>query len=386
MGIYARHNGEWYNVYEGGKLGGSFSPAQIVTPPQGTSGLDVQTFSVKDKQGNNKTIYLLPGDTGMARSLAFTEEAQESVDEALRQAVLTTEVPDDFDGDPITLLPKNMQSSLRNSVETVSVPKLSATYTVELTGGVLPGVMVGAGGAGGSSGATYYGGGGGSGAVIGHGAHVPVILPVQGEATYIITVAPTSPGGTPTGTSVLNMGLPTTIAVEGQEPFQVAIGGGRGWGNYTGSASQPAVSGASGGGGHGASPYGFNNYGLGTPGLGNDGASGPIAGNYSGGGGGYSSPGNARDGGNGFDLATALNLSTTDPDTLALLGLVTQDGFIAGGGTGVNGGTATGGGGQYTGGISRDGKDFTGGGGSGHGAAISGSGGAGMALLITETP
>lgn len=336
-------SGIWVKVFpDDGGGGGGFSPAQIVTPPVSVSGPSVISYNIKDADGNAMTAYLLPGNTGTASSLARGEDG----------------------------------------VSAAAVPQASATYTVTLGAGSLPGVMVGAGGAGGSAGASYYGGGGGSGAVVGQGANVPVILPVQEESTYIITVAPTSPGGTSAGASVLNMGLPTTIAVEGQEPFQVAIGGGRGWGNYTGVSSQPAVSGASGGGGFGASPYGFNNYGLGTPGLGNDGAPGPIASYYAGGGGGYSSPGDERSGGNGFDLATALNLSTTDPDTLALLGLVTVDGFIGGGGTGVNGGTATGGGGQYTGGISKDGKDFTGGGGSGHGAATSGSGGAGMVLLI----
>ena len=230
-------SGIWVKVFpDDGGGGGDFSPATIVTPPVSVSGPSVITYNVKDTSGNDMIAYLLPGNTGTARSLARGED----------------------------------------EISVAAVPQASATYRVTLGAGTLPGVMVGAGGAGGSAGATFYGGGGGSGAVVGQGANVPVILPVQEEATYTITVAPTSPGGAPVGIQVLNMGLPTTIAVEGQEPFQAAIGGGRGWGNYTGAASQPAVSGASGGGGFGSTPYGFNNYGLGTPGLGNDGAPGPV--------------------------------------------------------------------------------------------------------------
>ncbi len=361
------------------------NPAPIINGQiSSLDGPNVVQYVVKDAQGVRKAAYLLPGNTGTARSLALTDEGVSALEARrdLLDALAATDVPEDFEGDPVTLLPKKLRGELTGFVEVRANPQASATYSVTLGAGVFPGVLVGAGGAGGSAGGSYYGGGGGAGAVIGQGANVPVILPVQGTATYTVTVAPTSPGGSSAGVPVLSTGLSTTIAVEGQEPFQVAIGGGRGWSNYGGAGSFPTASGASGGGGFGSTPYGMNNYGLGVPGFGHDGATGPIAGNYGGGGGGYSSPGNARDGGAGFDLATALNLSTTDPNTLALLGLIAQDGFIAGGGTGVNGGTATGGGGQYSG--VKDAKDYTGGGGSGHGAATSGSGGAGMALIITD--
>jgi len=351
-----------------------------LTKPSTTSGPEVQEWLVKDKQNNRKVVYFLPGNIGTARSLGLTEEGAEAL--AARRdildAIATTDVPVDFDGDPVTLLPKKLRGELTGFVEVRANPQASATYSVTLGAGVFPGVMVGSGGAGGSAGGPYYAGGGGAGAVIGQGANVPVILPVQGTATYTITVAPTSPGGSSAGVPVLSTGLPTTIAVQGQEPFQAAVGGGRGWAYVI--VSQPATSGASGGGGLGSTPYGTNNYGLGVPGFGHDGAPG-INSSEAGGGGGYSSAGNGQDGGDGFDLATALNLSTSDPNTLAMLGLIAEDGFIAGGGAAKTGGSATGGGGNGNGEAA---KDYTGGGGAGQGQATSGSGGAGAVYIITD--
>ena len=363
-------------------IGPALEPATIVTPPTSTGTPGVTSAYVRDTAGTRLVAYVLPGDVGTVATLALTEEGAAAL-EARRDvldAIAAADVPDDFEGDPVTLLPKKLRAELKGFVEVRGNPQDPATYTVTLGAGTFPGVLVGSGGAGGSAKTSYGGAGGGAGAVIGHGAHFPVILPVPGDATYTITVGPTSPGGSASGIPVLSTGLPTTISVQGMEPFNAAIGGGRGWGYSTGPL--PAASGASGGGGFSDAPYGTNNYGLGVPGLGNDGAPGPVvaSGSWGAGGGGYSGPGDSRDGGAGFDLATALNLSKTDSATLQLLALITADGFIAGGGTGGGGGTATGGGGQYNDGL--DAQDYTGGSGSGSAATVSGSGGAGMAVLI----
>jgi hypothetical protein len=245
-------------------------------------------------------------------------------------------------------------------------------------------------GAGGSGGVSFYtgqvGGGGGAGGVIGTGAHVPVILPVQGTATYTVTVASTS-------VALENNVRPkniaaTTLAVQGQTPFVCALNGGAGWCLSSSAEHGAGQNGASGGGARADGALtGLKSYmggGVGVPGQGNDGIH-EAFGSDSGasGGGGYGSRPNQINGGDGFDLATALNLDANDGITAQFLNLVSVDGFIAGGGGGniynTASGTATGGGGPWNGNA----KDFTGGGGGG-GAGIGRSGGAGMVLLMTE--
>ena len=201
------------------------APAPVLGAPVKVSGTaDVVNHDVRQKDGSRKKIYMLRGNTA-------------------------------------------------GGVENV--------FEVTLGAGVLPGVMVGGGGQGANQGA------GGAGGVIGQGAHVPVILPVQGTATYTVTVASTN-WSTDTG-SHTRPGLSTTIAVQGQEPFAVAPGGGDGVGTAGGAAI---------GGGQGASGGGAGNWqnepefwGSGAPGIPGYGHKGGANTNsVYGGGGGYGDP------------------------------------------------------------------------------------------------
>jgi hypothetical protein len=385
----ADNGGVWVKVFpdDNADGGGTFDPAELLSDPVAvTNATAPVSYEVKLTDGTNKKIWFLPGNTGSVRSLALTEEAQESVDEALRQAVLTTEVPNDFDGDPMTLLPKKLRAELTGFVEVRAGVQPEAVYSVTYGAGVLPGVMVGAGGSGGVSFYTgQVGGGGGAGGVIGQGAHVPIMLPVQGTATYTVTVASTSVAYGdkvyPKNTSA------TTIAVQGQTPFVCALNGGAGWCLSSGGEHIAAHNGASGGGGRADSALtGSKSHivsGVGVPGQGNDGQHEAFgSNNVSIGGGGYGSRSTGPDGGAGFDLATALNLDKNDGITGQFLSLVSMGGFIAGGGAGKPG-TPTAGGGANGGG---DAKDYTGSGGGGYtgGGGSGGTGGAGMVLLMTE--
>ncbi len=349
--------------------------APVTAKPVSISGPAVQEWLVRDKQNNRKVVYFLPGNTGTARSLALTEDGAAALEarRELLDAIATTEVPEDFDGDPVTLLPKKLRGELTGFVEVRATPQPEAVFSVTLGAGVLPGVMVGSGGTGGrSSQSRYPAGGGGSAGVIGAGCHVPVILPVQGTATYTITVGSTTVG--------IPQGQPTTVAVQNQTPFAAAIGGGRGLQYETGYAVG-ARSGGSGGGGAGGG-YAYVDLGGRVPGQGNRGGVGNgYENNPCGGGGGYGSEGGSNgDGGAGFDLATALNLNPNDGITGQFLNLISVDGFIAGGGSG--GGTVTAGGGVPNG----DAKDHTGAGGGGDTgtAAPGGNGGAGAVYIITD--
>jgi hypothetical protein len=348
-------------------IGPSLSPAPIVTPPTSTGKPGVTSAYVRNKQGDRLVAYVLPGDVGEAQSLALTEEGQAAVQlrrEAL-EAIANTPVPDDFSGDPVTLLPKKLRTELRGFVELRASSKPPSEFTVTLGAGSLPGIMVAAGGYGSANSFA----GAGAGGVIGQGAHQNVILPVTTNATYTLTVASTSIYDL----STRIQGQPTTISTAGQTEFATAVGGGAGFDAY-GDQSRRASPGGSGGGGESpmvGTQYNLSSAAEGVPGQGH-------AGNYQpnkyGGGGGYGSGNESTaNGGAGFDLATALNLDANDSQTAALLSQVTVEGYIAGGGAGQNG-TATAGGAL----PGLDGKDYTGGGGSGQ----FGSGGAGMVLLL----
>jgi hypothetical protein len=355
---------------------GSFEPATIVSPPVSVSGPAVQTWPVKDTQGNSKTVYLLPGNTNVSRELRLTPEAEEVVEAELRDAVMTTEVPEDFDGDPVTLLPKKWATKLRGNVLIRSGPVAEATFSVTLGAGVLPGIMVGSGGASGYSDTSPNNcPPGGAGGVIGLGAHQPVILPVQSEATYTITVGSTTPkGDAGQGTA---RGQSTTISTSGWDSFATAVGGGVGVSWWNG---QPrgGGNGASGGGGHAAGGWLSSRNGLGFPSQGHDGGNAAAGG----GGGGYGSAGSGVNGGTGFDVAAALGLNASDSDTTTFLNTALDQGFVAGGGSGQEGTPRPGGGA-----FDQDAKANTGGGGGGKywGTGASGSGkngGSGSVLLI----
>ena len=323
MGIYTKvadpAGDKWVEV--GADGGGALTPAEIVSAPVKVSGdSDPIEWTVKQTDGTQKKVTVLPGGTSGAQ--------------------------------------KN-------------------TFEVTLSPGVLPGLMVGAGGTGGrSSQSQYPAGGGGAGGVIGTGANVPVILPVQETATYTVTV-----GSTTIAPNTIQ-GEPTTLAVQGQTPFASAVGGGRGLAIYTAYQVGARSGGSGGGGAGGTSPY--IDIGEGVPGQGNRGGSVEDYSNTpTGGGGGYGSEGGSNgDGGAGFDLATALNLDANDGITGSFLAQVSVDGFIAGGGSG--GGTATAGGGAPQG----DGKNFTGSGGGGDTGTANpgGNGGAGAVYIITDPP
>jgi hypothetical protein len=352
----------------------------------------VQEWLVRDKQNNRKVVYFLPGNTGTARSLALTDEGAEALQarRELLDAIATTEVPDDFDGDPVTLLPKKLRGELTGFVEVRATPQPEAVFSVTLGAGVLPGVMVAAGAPGGGhvGGSAFYCGGGGAGGVIGQGAHVPIILPVQGTATYTITVGSTAPSSTRANCHWVD-GQPTTIGVQGQTPFTSALGGGGGTGLNSGGSAVQASQGGSGGGAGSWSPESypegltFAHGANGVPGQGNKGGYGGEAGVGAGGGGYGGSPtGKQSNGGDGFDLATALNLDANDGLTGSFLNQVSVDGWIAGGGAATNG-TATAGGGAS---IAGNAKDYTGGGGGArhNTSGAGGAGGAGAVFIITD--
>ena len=345
-------------------------PAPIVTPPTTISGASVQQVMLKDKQGNRITAYVLPGNFGATQKLALTDEGVEAVKkrkEAL-EAIEETSVPDGFDGDPLELLPKKLRADLEGYVELQAASQAPSVFSVTMGVGLLPGIMVAAGGYGPAN--SYAGSG--AGGVIGMGANQPVVLPMTEPATYTITVASTSIYNLSTAIQ----GQPTTISTSGETEFATAVGGGSGFDMY-GGQSRRASPGASGGGGE--SPFEGAQYNLssaaeGVPGQGH---AGNFQANKFGGGGGYGSGNqNTPNGGDGFDLVTALNLNASDSGTAAVLSQISADGFIAGGGAGQNG-TATGGGAQ----PGQDAQNYTGGGGSGQ----SGSGGAGMVLLLSYT-
>jgi hypothetical protein len=346
------------------------------------SGPAVQEWLVRDKQNNRKLVYFLPGNTGAARSLGLTEEGAEALAarRELLDAIATTDVPEDFEGDPVTLLPKKLRAELRGFVEVRATAQPSAVFSVTLGAGVLPGVMVAAGGCGGSFHAGG-GGGGGAGGVIGQGANQPVILPVQGTATYTITVA-SQP--TVSSVSVFDRAQSTSIAVQGQTAFAAAVGGGHGFSSQPGTGTNRGTgNGGSGGGGY--APYDAvgndagSMAGLGIPGQGYPGSRNQEKG---GGGGGYSSGGTeTSDGGDGFDLATALNLDPNDGITAQFLQLVSVDGWIAGGGASVYGNPGKGGT------VNKQpGKPYSGAGGGGNANGQVGANGACAAVYIITDP
>jgi hypothetical protein len=260
-------------------------------------------------------------------------------------------------------------------------------FEVTLGAGVLPGMMIASGGQGGNY-STNRGGPGGAGGVIGQGAKVPVILPVQGEQTYTITVpSPT------TGSHAWHPmnGRDCTIAVKGAYPFAVAVGGGKGTASQNGNADQPGKGGSGGGSGNWNAPEpdatpGYMGYASGGEGIEGQGFPGGDAygGPYIGGGGGYSERGHREVGGKGFDLVTALSLDTSDGSTAMFLDAVTDEGYVAGGGSFTLNGFETfpGGGGGRSGTMS-NGQDYTGGGGSG-GDTTAHPGGCGAVYIITD--
>jgi hypothetical protein len=267
-----------------------------------------------------------------------------------------------------------------------------AIYSVNLSQGTLPGVMVGSGGHGGGcgSGPAQGAGAGGAGGVIGMETLTPVFL--ESEGTYTITVG---------GTTLHNDGVDhgkwhpfaaqnTHLSKQGEDPFIAAMGGGHGT-SVNGAAAHQASSGGSGGGaGSWSNTEIMGVFGGGAPGLPGQGHAGgygdSVGGNTAaGGGGGYGgSPHDQMDGGAGFDLATALMLDDSDGSTKSFIDMVTVDGWIAGGGAIWNH-TATGGGGAGGTQNQIDAIDFTGGGGGGRvNVGQGGKGGAGMVLLVTE--
>ena len=311
------------------------APAPVLGAPVKVSGsADVLEYVVRQTDGSRKKIYMLPGNT--------TAGGDENV------------------------------------------------FEVTLGAGVLPGVMVAAGGQGGVAIGTggNRGGPGGAGGVIGQGAHVPVILPVQGTATYTIRV-PSSGQGTHVHHPA--NGRDCSIAVQGQTPFATAVGGGKGTSGQDGRADVPGRGGSGGGSGNWAASEpdatpGIAAYANGGEGIAGQGFPGGEAygGPYIGGGGGYSERGHREVGGKGFDLAAAFDLNKSDGPTAAFLAAVTDDGWIAGGGSFTLNGFETypGGGGGRNGTMS-DGQAYTGGGGSG-GDATAHVGGCGAVYIITD--
>ena len=100
------------------------------------------------------------------RSMRLTDEARARItDEDLLMTVATTELPDDFTGDPVELFDEKYRSQLRNAFDVTPAVDPGLTLTVE-TAGMVDALLVSGGGGGGSWGNTSYcGGGGGAGAM-----------------------------------------------------------------------------------------------------------------------------------------------------------------------------------------------------------------------------
>ena len=391
--------------------GGSIdaSLARIESNPTTVSGeTQPVQFNVKLNDGSDRILWVLPGNTGMVSSLHLTEEAAEKVSEKVAAKVRGIKVPADFDGDPITLLPKKDREALEGLDSPVLMnndPKDQAVYEIGLGKGLLYGVMVASGGSGGGANNTGgYGGGGGAGGVVGYGAQIQV--PITEAGTYRFHVGSTTPQGT-AGTNQLyeNLnGQHTWIADANDTVVTAAIGGGHGatyWNGYL-----TAGQGGSGGGGvrFGTGVvYRSMDNGRGAPGQGHGGS---LEISNGGAGGGYSAgPSESTNdlltiGGDGFDLITALDLDPSNSQVQTFMGIYTgydSDGWIAGGGGGFGagdvdaelaGGKGGGGGGWYNGRGPEDirgGKDFTGGGGGGtFNTTACAAGGAGCVFLLGE--
>jgi hypothetical protein len=194
--------------------------------------------------------------------MRLTNEARARItDEDLLMAVATTELPDDFTGDPVKLFDKKYSKQLRNALEVTpaSNPGLNLVVT---SGGRARILVVGGGGPGGTYGsATYCGGGGGAGEMY----ESDVVLP---EGTLEAHVG--SGGGLigqnwTGGFYALRGGNASFIG-----DF-AACGGGYG-GGYTGYSAHGG-SGGSGGGAGGGAAYGVPMQGavIGRPTGGNEG-------------------------------------------------------------------------------------------------------------------
>ena len=226
--------------------------------------------------GKTYDIYTFTTPT-TTRSMRLTDEAQARItDEDLLMAVATTELPDDFTGDPATLFDRKYRSQLRNAFEITPAVDPGLLLTVAEPGGFADVLVVGAGGhgAGGAGGAS--GGGGGAGGLI----EARVFLEQGNNAVKV--------GGSPNYYG---------YAANGEASFignYIAPGGGVGCnGTYSTSGN-----GGSGGGGK-ATFAGDSLQGLGTPGFGHDGdKTMPTVG----GGGGAGGPGVGATGGPGKDV------------------------------------------------------------------------------------
>ena len=369
--------GIWVKVYpdDNGGGGGGFSPAQITSDPVTVSALvDPVSYTVTLNDGSSKKLWVLQGNTGSASTLRLTEEAKEKIAQKVKTVGES----------PVIMTP---------------YPQEQATYSVGLGAGVLYGVMVASGGTSGSATNTSgYGGGGGAGGVVGFGAKIQV--PIAEAGTFTFTVGSTTPEQTSsfnTQYDILN-GQPTFMSDASGNVIASALGGGHG-GYYFNDYMTPGQGGSGGGsilygGDGGDDKWPFQRNGRGTPGQGQDGALWTSGG---GAGGGYSQPGNEREGGDGFDLATALDLDVADSNVQAFLATYTDDGWIAGGGGGfITTATSTempggkgGGGDGWTSGdgpqAARNGQDFTGGGGGGtYNTTGPAGGGAGAVYLLGD--
>ena len=366
-------------------------------PSQGTNANSAPvTMAVRMKNGTRALAHVLPGNTGTAgfRLVITDDDVLGDMPGNLRDKLAGIAVPEDFTGDPVALLPKDLRE-YGDHVTVMSEPHASATYTVDLFPGVLQGALVASGGSGGSANNTGgFGGGAGAGGYLGLGG-TPVVIPgTPGtSATFTVTVGSTTPSAAAGANQFYNIlnGQPTFISDANGLVIASAVGGGHG-GAYMNGYITPGQ-GGSGGGSVSFSTettYRIQQNGKGVPGQGHNGA---LSESNGGAGGGAGAPAIGTAGGDGVDLIAALDLDPNDGGTQGFASTFTDDGYVCGGGGGYKtdnpasnpGGKGGGGHGWYSGDgqAERHGRDYLGGGGGGtfntNGVA---AGGAGMVVLL----
>jgi hypothetical protein len=281
-------------------------------------------------------------------SIRLTDEARARItDEDLLMAVATTELPDEFTGDPVKLFDRKYSKQLRNALEITPAVDPDLKLDVEKAGFVDL-LVIGGGGAGAEAEGAGGGGGGGAGGVlyatecyVSAGSHSVtvgdggMVFPHQSSSTVVGDNGKSSsigqfyaPGGgagggltrSTSGTRFTTRGLSgasgggggggiTGVAAAGGSG---ATGIGNAGGNGTINASSP-YGGAGGGGGVGS--VGSNGS-TGVGGAGGAGVSNSITGSavtYGGGGGGcgYGTPGAGGSGGGGTGGNSLTDVSGT---------------------------------------------------------------------------
>jgi hypothetical protein len=297
------------------------------------------------------------------RSMRLTDEALARItDEDLLMAVATTELPDDFTGDPVTLFNRKYSKQLRNAFDVTPAVDPGLSLTVGEAGFVDALLVAGGGGGGSNADASYAGGGGGAGAM-----HEFYNIYLSADAPHPVVVGQGGPGGTTGFGNGQNGGFSAL--------GDTSIPGGGGGGSYVGYFVQGNPGGSGGGAGSGQN-RGRDHSGFAALGdsFGHKGGDNRTDSSVAtgGGGGAGSAGGNSPNGIGGSGRQTSF---TGSPQT-----------FAGGGGASMSTGTDGGGDGRmasnsYKG---QPGTANTGGGGGGGYNNQAGNGGSGIVIVRVE--